>query len=129
MYSTAIILNYLNNIQITLKDLQVLTCHTLQELERLEMNDTPDSLLKQIVTLQHFKLAVEVLEKRRSYKTYVGDFFQEMLENIRDLIPALRQFISTNRSTASLTRSIFKYEIKNASSGSFHFPHQNLKAN
>ena len=86
-------------------DLQLLRCVDLEGMDTLENNE---QAVSREVTFQDLKLAVQAIEHRRSYKTYLGDFIQEILEDIMELIPILHGLISIDRSTSSIANSLFK---------------------
>ena len=113
--ATRIILAYLDKSasstcsKINEQDLQLLRCVDLDGMYTLEKNER--AALRE-VTFQDLKSAVQAIEHRRSYKTYIGDFIQEVLEDIMELIPILHGLISIDRSTASIACSIFKEAYK-----------------
>jgi hypothetical protein len=118
--ATKIFLAYLNSknrndnsIHVTEKDFELLLCNNLQEMEHLQNIDSLDLGENKKITVFDLQKIVQILEKRRSWTTYFGDFFQEILDDILELIPALHQIISTTgRSSASLAGGLFRQAQK-----------------
>ena len=92
---------------------ELLLCNNLQEMEHLQNIDSLDLGENKKITVFDLQKIVQILEKRRSWATYFGDFFQEILDDILELIPALHQIISTTgRSSASLAGGLFRQAQK-----------------
>jgi hypothetical protein len=118
--ATKILLAYLDlqnrsdsGIGVTEKDFKLLSCNNLQEMESLQTIDSLDLKKNKKITVFDLQTIVQILEKKRTWTMCLGDFFQEILDDILKLIPVLHQIISiTDRSTASLAGGLFKQAQK-----------------
>ena len=89
--------------------LDLLQCQCLEDMEKILSSHY---LQEREVTIENIQLVAQVLQSRRSYKTFISDFFQEILDDLMDLIPLLHGIFSTNRSTASFAHGLFKQAQK-----------------
>lgn len=102
--ATEIMLCFINQKKICEYKFQLLQCTSLEDMEQIE---THPCLNPRTVTIDDLKDVMQTLKSRRTYLTCISDFFQEMLDDLADLIPILRSVVTVNRSTASLTMGLF----------------------
>jgi len=81
---------------------RILKVSSLKEIEMLHNEPT------QKITPEMLKHISDTLIKKRSYRSFLADYIQEIIDDLSDLLAISNHAVIFQRSTASLAQSLFK---------------------
>jgi len=81
---------------------RILKASSLKDIEKLDNGPS------QKITTEMLKHISDTLKKKRSYRSFLADYIQEIIDDLSDLLAISNHVVIFQRSTASLAQSLFK---------------------